>query len=143
MFLDSMEISLSLKSIHIYLDNIGTHIRSRNHKNSRPCWLLLAIVHGKPSISNYHNFFVQTPFWMFLDSMESPLSLKYIRIYLDSIETHIRSRNHENSRPCWLLIATVHGKPPTSEGHNFFVRTPFWMFLNSMDSPLSIESINT
>ena len=24
--------------------------------------------------------------------------------------------------------------------HNFFVRTPFWVFLNSMESPLSLES---
>ena len=31
-----------------------------------------------------------------------------------------------------LLVVTVHGKPPTSDGHNFFVRTPFWMFLDSM-----------
>ena len=27
-------------------------------------------------------------------------------------------------------------RPPTSEGHNFFVRTPFQVFLNSMESPL-------
>ena len=51
-------------------------------------------------------------------------------------------RNHENSRPYWLLVATVHGKPPTLDGHNFFVQTPFWMLLDSMESPLSLESIN-
>ena len=33
-------------------------------------------------------------------------------------------------------------RPPTSEGHNSFVRTPFWVFLYSMESPLSQESIH-
>ena len=101
MFLDSMESPLSLESTHIYLDNIETHIRFRNHKNSKPCWLLIATVHGKPLISEGHNFFVRTPFWMFLDYMEIPLSLESIHLYLDNIGTHIRSRNHENSKPCW------------------------------------------
>ena len=32
MFLDFMERPLSLESIHIYLNNIGTHIRSINHE---------------------------------------------------------------------------------------------------------------
>ena len=90
-----MERPLSLESIHIYLDNIGTHIRSRNHENSRPCCLLIATVRGKPPTSDNYNFFVRTPFWMFFDSMESPLSLESINIYLDDIGTHIRSRNHE------------------------------------------------
>ena len=87
--------------------------------------LLVATVHGKPSTSDGHNFFVRTPFWKFLDSMERPLSLKSINIYLDDIGTHIRSINHKNSRLCWLLVATIHGKPPISDGHNFFVQTPF------------------
>ena len=142
MFLDSMENPLSLESIHLYLDNIGTHIRSRNHENIRPYWLLVATVHGKPPTSDGHNFFVRTPFWMFLDSMEINLSLKSIHIYIDNIGTHIRSRNHENNRPYWLLVAIVHRKPPTSDGHNFFIRTPFWMFLDFMEINLSIESIH-
>ena len=142
MFLDSMESPLSLESIHIYLDNIGTYIRSRNHEISRPCWLLVATVHGKPPNSDGHNFFARAPFWMFLDSMEIPLSLEYIHIYIDNIGTHIRFRNHENSRPFWLLVSTVNGKPPTSDGHKFFVRTPLWMFLNSMEMPLSLKSIH-
>ena len=79
---------------------------------------------------------------MFLDSMESPLSLESIHILFDNIGTHIKSRNHENSRPCWLLVGTIHGKPPTLDSHNFFVRTPFWMFLDFMEIPLSLESIN-
>ena len=32
--------------------------------------------------------------------------------------------------------------PPTSEGPNSFVRTPFRVFLDSMESPLSQDSIN-
>ena len=32
--------------------------------------------------------------------------------------------------------------PPTLEGHNFFVRTPFRVFLDSMESPLSQEAIH-
>ena len=32
--------------------------------------------------------------------------------------------------------------PPTSEGHNSFVRAPFRVFLDSMESPLSQESIH-
>ena len=57
--------------------------------------MLVSTVHGKPPISDGHNFFVRTPFWMFLDSMEIPLSLESINIYLDDIGTHNRSRNHE------------------------------------------------
>ena len=34
-----------------------------------------------------------------------------------------------------------HVQPPTLEGHNFLVRTPFWVFLDSMESPLSQDSI--
>ena len=30
--------------------------------------------------------------------------------------------------------------PPTSNGHNFFVRTPFQVFLDSMEIPLSQDS---
>ena len=44
-----------------------------------------------------HNFFVRTPFWMFLDSTESSLSLEFIHIKLDKIGTHIRSINHEKT----------------------------------------------
>ena len=75
--------------------------------------------------SDDHKFFVRTSFCMFLDSMEIHLSLESIHIFLDNIGTHIRSRNHENSRPYWLLVATVYGKSPISDGYNFFVRTLF------------------
>ena len=133
-----MENPLSLESIHLLIDNIATHIRSRKHENSSPCWLLVATVHGKPPNSDGHNLFVRTPFWMFLDSMEINLSLESIHILFDNIRTHITSIKHENSRPCWLLVATVHGKPSNSDGHNFFVRTSFWILLDYMERPLSI-----
>ena len=57
--------------------------------------MLVVTVHGKPPTSDGHNFFVRTPFQMFLDSMESPLSLESIHIQVDNIGTHIRSRNYE------------------------------------------------
>ena len=44
--------------------------------------------------------------------------------------------------PLGSARVTVHGKLPTSDGHNFFVRTVFQMFLNSMESTLSIEFIH-
>ena len=33
-------------------------------------------------------------------------------------------------------------RPSTLEGHISFVRTPIWVFLDSMESPLSQESIH-
>ena len=33
-------------------------------------------------------------------------------------------------------------RPLTSDGHNFLVQDLFWVFLNSMEIPLSIESIH-
>ena len=33
-------------------------------------------------------------------------------------------------------------RPPTLKGHNFFVRTPFRVFLDSMEIPLSQDSIH-
>ena len=57
--------------------------------------MLVVTIHKKPSTSDGHNFFVQTLFWMFLDSMESPLSLKSIHIQIVEIGTHIGSINHE------------------------------------------------
>ena len=40
----------------------------------------------------------------------------------------------------WLGRAGYSVRPPTSDGHNFFVRTPFWVFLDSMESLLSQDS---
>ena len=34
----------------------------------------------------------------------------------------------------------THLSPPTLEGQNFFVQTLFWVFLDSMEGPLSLDS---
>ena len=39
------------------------------------------------------------------------------------------------------LGLAIHVRPPTSDGHNFLVRTSFWVFLDSMEIPLSQDSI--
>ena len=36
-----------------------------------------------------------------------------------------------------LVRLVIHVRPPTSEGHNFFVQTPIRVFLDSMESSLS------
>ena len=36
----------------------------------------------------------------------------------------------------------IHVRPPTSKGHNFFVRTPIRVFLDSMEISLSQDSIH-
>ena len=41
-----------------------------------------------------------------------------------------------------LPSCTVCARPPTSDDHNFLVRAPFSVFLDSMEIPLSLESIN-
>ena len=48
---------------------------------------------------------------------------------------------------CWQVRAgrlglAIHVWPPTSDGHNFFIRTPFRVFLDSMESPFSQDSIH-
>ena len=40
------------------------------------------------------------------------------------------------------LVRVDYAWPPTSEGHISFVQTPIWVFLNSMESPLSQEYID-
>ena len=60
-----------------------------------------------------------------------------------------RARHVELSSSCRAqlvspgkLVRVDYVRPPTSEGHNSSVRTPIWVFLNSMESPLSQESIH-
>ena len=54
--------------------------------------------------------------------------------------------NHQVRNICIKEILEFKGRccqiSPSSDGHNFFARTPFRMFLNSMESPLSLESIH-
>ena len=40
------------------------------------------------------------------------------------------------------LGLAIHVWPPTSDGHKFFVRTLFWVFLDFMEIPLSQYSIH-
>ena len=51
-------------------------------------------------------------------------------------------REPEKTHFFGFAYVTVHVKPPTLDGHNVFVRTPIRVFLNSMESPLSLESIH-
>ena len=37
------------------------------------------------------------------------------------------------------LVWVDYVRPPSSEGHNSFIRTPIWVFLDSIKSPLSQE----
>ena len=39
-----------------------------------------------------------------------------------------------------FAYVTVHVEPPTLDGHNFFIRTPIRVFLDSTESSLSLES---
>ena len=41
-----------------------------------------------------------------------------------------------------LPSCTVCARPPTSNDHNLLVRALFWVFLDSMESPSSLESIH-
>ena len=41
-----------------------------------------------------------------------------------------------------LPNSTVCARPPTSDDHNFLVRALFWVFFDSMEIPLSVESIH-
>ena len=41
-----------------------------------------------------------------------------------------------------LLVWVDYARPPTSEGHISFVRTPIWVFLDSMEIPLSQKYIH-
>ena len=34
---------------------------------------------------------------------------------------------------------TVYTRTPTLDSHNFHVQAPFWVFLDTMESPLSLE----
>ena len=40
------------------------------------------------------------------------------------------------------LVWVDYARPPTSEGHISFVRTPIWVFLDSMERALSLEYIH-
>ena len=45
-------------------------------------------------------------------------------------------RGYCSQKQVFLLLSL------TLDGHNFFVRSPFWVFLDSMERTLSLESIH-
>ena len=97
----------------------------------------------RPPTSDGHNFFFRTPFLVLLDSMESPLSPDSIHVLVEG--SGFWSWPSRASHPrqvglaSWVGLAT-HVRPPTSDGHNFFIQTSFWVFLDSMEIPFSQNS---
>ena len=75
--------------------------------------------------------------------MESPLSQEYIHVPKDDIrgQTEVLVRPHQ-FRSARQLVWVDYARPPTSEGHISFVRTPIWVLLDSMEIPLSQEYIH-
>ena len=65
-----------------------------------------------PPISDDHNFFVRTPVWVFLDSMESPLSLKSDHMILMAFGAHGIFEKNWNVVPsvliAWLKFLGIH-----------------------------------
>ena len=53
-------------------------------------------------------------------------------------ERGVRSSSSRSGQLVWVEYAL----PPTLEGHISFVRTPIWVFLDYMESPLSQEYIH-
>ena len=79
----------------------------------------------RPPTSEGHNSFVRTPIWVFLDSMEIPLSQESIDMHDKDIicQTEVLDGAHPGQ-----VSSSSSGfdyvRPLTSEGHNSFVRTP-------------------
>ena len=71
--------------------------------------------------------------------MESPLSQDFSHVPVEGIGFWSRSEKGRSARVGRVGFAT-HVRPPTSKGHNVIVRTPFRVFLDSMESPLSQDS---
>ena len=78
--------------------------------------------------------------------MESPLSQEYIhmpeeniRCLTQVIDELVTSGQLVNPGQ---LVRFAYVWPPTSEGHISFVRTLIWVFLDSMERPLSQEYIH-
>ena len=54
-----------------------------------------------------------------------------------------QQQQHQNLAEVRIFASLCFGFwPPTSDDHNFLVRTSFWVFLDSMESPLSQKSSN-
>ena len=103
------------------------------------------VIHVRPPTSEGHNFFVRTPIRVLLDSMEIPLSQYYIHTLRRALGTGVGQKGvlgQDWSGRASRVRLVIHVRPPTSEGHNFFIRTSIRVFLDSMEIPLSQESIN-
>ena len=76
--------------------------------------------------------------------MEIPLSQYSSMFLLRAVGTRASWQGQvgqgRSGRLAGLGLAT-YVRPPTSKGHNFFVRTPFWVLLDSMEIQLSQDSI--
>ena len=75
--------------------------------------------------------------------MESPLSQEYTN--MPEEDNICQNKVLYRARPGQVSSSSSgfdYVGPPTSEGHNSFVRTPIRVFLDYMESPLSQESIN-
>ena len=78
--------------------------------------------------------------------MKSPLSQEYIHMPEENIRWLTEVINELITSGQLVnpgqLVRIAYVCPPTSEGHIFSVRTPIWVFLDSMESPLSQEYIH-
>ena len=74
--------------------------------------------------------------------MERPLSHNFSNIPVEGSGYWIWSkRGYQAGRVGWPGRVAYSCVTSNSEGHNFFVRTPFRVFLDSMESPSSQDSI--
>ena len=75
--------------------------------------------------------------------METPLSKESINMPEEDSRCQINFTKVRSDHSVQVSSAGCdYVWPPTSESHNSFVRTPFRVFLDSMESPLSQESIH-
>ena len=105
---------------------------------------LVWVDYARPPTLEGHISFVRTPIWVFLDSMESPLRNEYIHNHEGDIkcQTKVLDQARPGQVSSGQLVWVDYARPPTSEGHISFVRTPIWVLLNSMERSLSQEYIH-
>ena len=73
--------------------------------------------------------------------MEIPLSQESINMSVEHIRCQTKVLDQDWPGPVSAASSGFdYVWPPNLEGHNFFVRTPFQVFLDSMESSLSLES---
>ena len=85
--------------------------------------------------SDDHNFLVRSLFRTLVDSMEIPLSLESIHIWVNRIHIWVIlcSKVTKDSRYLSVLhVSRCSCEAPNSDDHNFLVRSPFQVFLDSI-----------